>query len=193
MKKAIQKFFSIENERMFAMTKRVAVMVFDQNSIAYEAFSKIKNSQGNAYQIHQLAVVEKSEDDKNFSIKDLVDLQTTSTLNRGGFIGMLVGILGGPLGVLFGWILGDLVAVGISASEQKNTQTIFDEISKQITVGQTGLLMYYEEQDNEVLNTIVMSELHGVITRFDYVDIQEEVKEMKQKHEKALENDKTEG
>ena len=49
---------------MFTMTKRVAVMVFDQNSIAYEAFSKIKNNQGTAYRINQLAVVEKSEDDK---------------------------------------------------------------------------------------------------------------------------------
>lgn len=174
------------------MTKRVAVMVFDQNSIAYEAFSKIKNNQGSAYQIHQLAVVEKSEDDKHFSIKDIIDLQTASNLNRGGFIGMLVGILGGPLGVLFGWILGDLVAAGITASEQKDTKTIFDKISKQITAGQTGLLMYYEEEDNEALNAIVMNELHGVITRFDYEDIQEEVKEMKQKHEEALEKDKVE-
>ena len=105
---------------------------------------------------------------------------------------MLVGILGGPLGVLFGWILGDLVAAGITASEQKDTKTIFDEISKQITAGQTGLLMYYEEEDNEALNAIVMNELHGVITRFDYEDIQEEVKEMKQKHEEALEKDKVE-
>lgn len=79
-----------------------------------------------------MAVVEKSEDDKHFAIKDLIDLQTASTLNRGGFIGMLVGILGGPLGVLFGWILGDLVAAGATRSEQKDTQTIFDEISKQI-------------------------------------------------------------
>lgn len=174
------------------MTKRVAVMVFDQNSIAYEAFSKIKNNQGTAYRINQLAVVEKSEDDKKFTIKDLIDLQTPSTVNKGGFIGMIVGILGGPLGVLFGWILGDLVGAGISASEQTHTQTIFDEISKQITAGQTGLLMYYEEKDNELLNTIVMNELHGAITRFDYDDIQEEVKEMKQKHEKALKKDKTE-
>lgn len=177
---------------MVEMSKRVAVMVFDQNSVAYEAFSKIKNNQGTAYRINQLAVVEKSEDDKKFTIKDLIDLQTPSTVNKGGFIGMIVGILGGPLGILFGWILGDLVAAGISASEQKDTQTIFDEISKQITAGQTGLLMYYEEEDNELLNTIVMSQLHGAITRFEYEDIKDEVAEIKEKHEKVLEKDKSE-
>lgn len=51
------------------MSKRVAVMVFDQNSVAYEAFSKIKNNQGTAYRINQLAVVEKVKMIKNLLLK----------------------------------------------------------------------------------------------------------------------------
>ena len=37
-----------------------------------------------------------------------------------------------------------------------------------------------------------MSQLHGAITRFEYEDIKDEVAEIKEKHEKVLEKDKSE-
>lgn len=167
------------------MVKKVAVITFDQSSTAYEAFSKIKNSQGAAYTIKQFAVVEKNEAGTRFTIKDYLDLETQNKVFTDGFIGMIIGILGGPLGILFGWIIGDLVGMGRSAASQKKTRTIFDEISDRIQAGQTGLLIYFEEGDEELLDTIVKTQLHGEITRFDYQEVKEQVEEMKKEHDKA--------
>lgn len=159
------------------MEKKVAIVTFEKPAQAYEAYSKIKRLTGlDQFKLKQLAVIEKDQDDRQFTVKDQVDIEGPRRLFRDSFIGMLIGILGGPLGIFFGWIAGDLVGMGHNYVSGKETKTVFDEISERIKSGETGLLIHFEEGDEDVLNRVVKTQLAGTIIRFDYDQVKEDAK-----------------
>jgi hypothetical protein len=46
----------------------------------------------------------------------------------------------------------------------------------QISEGKTGLIIIADEKDNRPLNEVVMQELGGGINRFDFEEVEEEIK-----------------
>ena len=80
----------------------VAVVTFEQDSEAYEALSSLKelDSQGKV-ELRAAAVVIRADDGKVI-IKDEVGETYGVATATGGIIGLLIGVIGGPLGVLIG-------------------------------------------------------------------------------------------
>jgi hypothetical protein len=89
---------------------------------------------------------------------------------------MLVGILGGPLGMMLGWFGGSLFGASKDAQEIRVAQTIFEFVGNKIGEGDTGLILIADEEDNRPLNNIVMYELSGEISRFDLDEVEMEIK-----------------
>lgn len=156
--------------------KKVALITFEDQAKTYEALSQIKQiSRSNTLEVKQAAVIQKEGEGKKFVIKDSLDYESDNRVATGGLIGMVVGILGGPLGVLCGWVVGDLAGVGTNYVKNKRTMTIFDSIANKMTNNELGLLIYMDETDSELLNTMIVSKLNGNIERFDYDSVRQDV------------------
>ena len=59
----------------------------------------------------------------------------------------------------------------------------FEHVGNQIGVGDTGLLLIADEEDNRPLNQLIMNELGGDITRFDYDEVEAEIETAKKVEE----------
>ncbi|WP_407855794.1 DUF1269 domain-containing protein [Enterococcus hailinensis] len=160
------------------MEKRVIIMNFDVESKAYEAFSKAKKlHMSRALKGEQMAVIHHSNDGEHkFQIEDFLDFTGSNKSSTGGLIGMMVGILGGPIGVLLGWFTGGMIGATRDAKEIREANSVFEFLIDKIGEGDTALLLIAEEEDNRPLNQLIMMELGGEITRLDYEEVEADVK-----------------
>lgn len=161
------------------MSKRVIVLNFDIDSKAYQAFSEMKKIRTlDGLKGEQMAVIKHVNDGGHkFKIEDFLDFTGSNKSAAGGFIGMMVGILGGPLGILLGWFAGGMIGASKDAKEIRNAQTIFEFLVDKIGEGDTGLILIAEETDNRPLNQLVMNELGGEITRLAFDEVAAEVQD----------------
>lgn len=159
------------------MAKRIIIMNFDIESKSYQAFSEIKKMQAERQlKGEQMAVVTHVNDGQHqFKINDFIYFTGNNHTSKDSMIGMLVGILGGPLGILFGWFAGSMYGASKDAKEIQEAQTVFEHVIQKIDEGQTGLLLIAEEEDNRPLNQLVMFDLGGEITRLDLEEVQQEI------------------
>ncbi|MEO1770199.1 hypothetical protein [Candidatus Enterococcus ferrettii] len=156
--------------------KKIALITFEDNASNYEALSRLKRiSNGNTLDIKQAAIIEKNGKGTAFSIKDSLDFESGNRIATGGLIGAIIGILGGPLGVLCGWVIGDLAGVGTNYVKAKKTTTIFDRVSENLMPNTSGLIVYMDEDDEELLDVLIANVLHGQIERFNYQEVKEDV------------------
>lgn len=162
--------------------KKAALITYEEQAKAYEAMSVLKQlGKTNSFGLKEVAVVQKSHDGTKFSIKDSLDYESGKRIATGSIIGMIVGILGGPLGVLCGWIVGDLAGMGINYMKSKKEITVFDKIAESLAPDEAGLLILMNETNEDLLNTMVVEKLDGKIERFDYEEVKKDV-EMAKKH-----------
>ncbi len=97
----------------------------------------------------------------------------------GGMIGLLVGIIGGPLGVLLGGATGVLVGSLFDIDDVETTESVLGDISKQVRPTRTAVLAQVTEQSPEVIDTAV-ARLGGEVMRRSE-DAHGKVEELKSK------------
>jgi uncharacterized membrane protein len=102
----------------------------------------------------------------------------------GGVIGLLVGIIGGPLGVLLGGAYGALVGSLFDIDEVETTESVLGEISKQVRPTRTAFLAQVTEQSPEVIDA-AMARLGGEVMRRPVVDVEEEIAAAQEAQRKA--------
>jgi uncharacterized membrane protein len=102
----------------------------------------------------------------------------------GGLVGLLIGIIGGPLGVLIGGATGVLVGSLFDIDDVETTESVLGEISKQVHPSRTAVLAQVEEQSPEVIDT-AMARLGGEIIRRPVVDVEEEIAAAQEVQRKA--------
>ena len=157
--------------------EKVALVVFEVESEAYQAFSELKNDAVNsAYTILQIAVVKNR--DGRIITTDGFDSGTDSTDDtfKGGLIGLLVGILGGPLGVILGGATGALIGNIKDTRDVNKNASLLEYISTQLTPDETGLVILIQENDESALN-LRLSKYDDTIVRFDAAKIADEVEQ----------------
>lgn len=172
------------------MTKRIIVANFEYNSQAYEAFSKVKKIHSlRQIKGEQMAVVTHTEDGSHqFEIEDFLDFTGANKTSKFGTIGMLVGVLTGPMGLLLGWFGGSMFGASKDAQEVKRANTIFELLGKEISEGKTGLILIANEDDNRPLNQLIMYGLGGNLYRFDYQEVEEELDKIHEAQQQVQEN-----
>ncbi len=132
--------------------ENVIVVSFAQDSTAYEAFTNLKelDEQGQV-SIKGAAIVQRGEDGR-MVIKDSLDSEQFAGTATGGLIGLLVGILGGPFGVLIGGATGLLIGSLYDMDDADETESVLAEISSAIRPGQTVMLAQVDEQSDDVVD-----------------------------------------
>jgi uncharacterized membrane protein len=144
--------------------ENVIAVSFEEDRSAYEAMTALKElgTQGRL-EIHGAAVVARGEDGR-LEQKDWVtggDLDATAT---GGPLGLLIGILAGPFGLLLGGWTGALIGSVIDLQDADETDSALGEISQSLPAGHTALVAHVAERSPEVVDT-AMAKLGGTVTR----------------------------
>lgn len=102
----------------------------------------------------------------------------------GGVIGLLLGIIGGPLGVLLGGATGVLVGSLFDIDDVETTESVLGDISKQVHPTRTAVLAQVTEQSPEVIDT-AMAQLGGEVLRRPVVDVEQEIAAAQEAQRKA--------
>ena len=173
-------------------TDNVIAVSYPEEANAYEALARLKelHSQGTVG-VRGAAVVTR-EQNGQITIKDQFGEGTFENTAGGGLLGLLVGVLGGPLGVLVGGATGLLVGSLFDEDDDDDTRSVLADISKAIRVGPPGLLAEVSEPGPEAIDA-VMAHLNGTVVRRSVADVEQEIaaaedaqREAKQKARKEL-------
>ena len=156
----------------------VLVVTFGQDAAnddnAYKALTDLKelDSQGQV-KIAGAAVVKRGLDGSLDIKSEVGDMPYEGTAS-GGIIGLLVGIIGGPLGVLLGGTTGLLVGSLFDIDDASTTESVLSDISKQVRPTRTAVLAQVTEQSTDVIDA-AMGRLGGEVMRRPVVDVEEEI------------------
>ena len=146
----------------------------EHDTNAYQALTDLKQleSQGQIA-IAGAAVVVRDRDGRVDVKSEVGDVPYAGTAS-GGIIGLLIGIIGGPLGVLIGGTYGMLVGSLFDIDDVETTESVLSEISKQVQPKRTALLAQVTEQSPDVID-VAMARLGGEVMRRPAVDVEDEI------------------
>ena len=152
----------------------VLAVNFAEDSKAYEALSLIKELDGQGQLKLAGAAVVVRDDDGRVEIKDEVGDTGFEGTATGGIIGLIVGILGGPLGVLIGGATGLLIGSLYDLDDADDTESVLSDISSSVRPGRAALLAQVSEQSPDVVDA-AMGRLDGTILRRSLDDVRAEI------------------
>ena len=93
----------------------------------------------------------------------------------GGIVGLLIGILGGPLGVLIGGATGLLVGSLFDLEDAEQTDSVLAEFSKTVRAGHNTLFAELRELSDDNVVDAVMASRSGAVLRRDLRDVEAEI------------------
>jgi len=146
------------------MSHNVIAIAFGERSRAFEALSELKGAgfEGRV-EVLSAAVIERDADGL-LNVPDGVDNVDGAGRTAGGLVGLTVGILGGPVGMLFGWATGALIGSADDVKHAGDSTLLLDAASAAIPAGGTALFAEVEESAEEVVDGLAAS-LGGVLSR----------------------------
>lgn len=155
-------------------TDNVIAVSFPEEADAYEALARLKelDSHGSVG-VRGAAVVTREQDGK-ITIKDQYGRESYGDTTGGGLLGLLVGVLGGPIGVLVGGVTGLLIGSLFDEDDDDNTRSVLADISTSIRVGPPGLLAEVSEPAPEAVDAVI-AQLNGTMVRRSASDVELEI------------------
>jgi uncharacterized membrane protein len=157
------------------MDENVIVTTFSEDSKAYEALARLKDLAAEGQiDLRDGAVVERAQDGTLHVRDDAGNEDAGLATLTGGTIGLLIGILGGPLGVLFGGAVGLLTGAIIDTDQDEETDSVLEHISRSIGNGETAVLADLDESAPAPVDG-VMATLDGRVARYSRKDVEAEI------------------
>jgi uncharacterized membrane protein len=154
--------------------ENVLAVNFDEDSNAYEALSVLKEMDGQGQLELAGAAVVVREQDGSVVTKDELDDDDLEGTATGGIVGLIIGILGGPFGVLIGGATGLLVGSLFDMADDDDTESALSDISRSVRVDRTGLIADVNEQSPEAVDS-AMTRLGGAVVRRTLEEVQAEI------------------
>jgi|tagenome__1003787_1003787.scaffolds.fasta_scaffold20856756_2 uncharacterized membrane protein len=152
----------------------VIAVAFEDDRSAYKALTVLKELDAqDRVDVREAVVVTRGEDGQVVT-KDEVTSTFLPGTAGGGLIGLLVGIIGGPLGMLLGGSYGLLAGSLFDLYDADETGSALSAISSSVKPGRTALLAVVEEQSVEVVDT-AMTDLGGTVLRRAVADVEAEI------------------
>jgi uncharacterized membrane protein len=147
---------------------------FDADNDAYAALTALKElAAQDRLQLEAAAVIERGEDGA-IVVKDSVGSFDYAGTTTGGLLGLLVGIIGGPLGVLLGGSYGLMVGSLFDLAGAEETESVLSQISTSARPGHTALLAQVTEQSPEVVDA-AMAGFSGTVLRRPVAEVEAEI------------------
>jgi len=142
----------------------VVVVRFTEPSKAYQALSVLKEADAEGrIGLESAAVVERTAAGELRTPESADNVGPVGTAS-GSLIGMLIGVLGGPVGVLLGWGSGALMGGAFDVDRAVTSDEALTVLGKAIPTGSTAVIASVEEPAVEVIDA-EMYTLGGEVTR----------------------------
>ncbi|MGC4104758.1 MAG: DUF1269 domain-containing protein [Thermomicrobiales bacterium] len=165
-------------------TENVAFITFEDESKTFQMLAQLKQlSMAGELRVRN-AVVVSHNPDGSLKIEDGATTDWGMGSSTGGLIGAVVGILGGPLGVLLGWGTGALVGGVLDSRDAVTRMRVINRIAEMIPQDRNGLIAEVREESPDALNAAVQH-LGGTIVRTSTEAIEDEVEAAAQEEAKA--------
>jgi uncharacterized membrane protein len=157
-----------------AETQNVVVVRFTEPSAAYQALSVLKecDAQGRIG-LESAAVVERTADGQ-LRVPEDTDNVGPVGMASGSMIGMLIGVLGGPVGVLIGWGAGALMGGAFDLDRVETSDEALGVLGRAIPPGSTAVIASVTEPAVEVIDG-EMKKLGGEVTRRPAAEVMDEL------------------
>lgn len=153
----------------------VIAVTFQDDSNAYEALTTLEELDSqHQVEIRGAAVVARDETGNIVEKDDVGGERHLAGTATGGLVGLLIGILGGPFGILIGGATGLLVGSLFDDDDADETESVLAEISTSVRVGHNALLAETSEQSTEVVDT-AMARLGGTVVRRPASEVEAEI------------------
>jgi uncharacterized membrane protein len=152
----------------------VLTLNFTDDGDAYQSLTTLKELDGQGQVGLEGAAVVLRHEDGTIDIKDEVgDIGYEGTAT-GGAVGLIVGILGGPIGVLLGGATGVLVGSLFDMDDLDETDSVLSEMSKKVQTGHRAVIAVLDEQSPEVVDAAVQR-LNGTVLRVPLGEVEAEI------------------
>ena len=165
----------------------VVVSIFEVESEAYQAITELKNHKELKTSVMSEAVL---VDKKNgyYTILDnfVIEPDSLDDMARGGLIGMCVGILGGPLGMLLGASVGSFSGVVSETDKTDEGASMLEQMILKLSDDTIAIIGLAEEKDESEIDAL-LSKYKTIIARFDAAVVEQEVERAKDM-EREMEN-----
>ncbi|MFV0680859.1 hypothetical protein [Ottowia sp.] len=147
------------------MQDNIVLLSFEQTSKAYQALAELKQAAAEGrVQVIAAAVVERHADGR-LQLKDGYGNGAVANAPLvGSMLGGLLGVLGGPLGVLMLGTTGALLGSMASADALGTRLSLVEQITRAVPPGATALFAHVEEAAVEVVDGLA-KELDAVVLR----------------------------
>jgi uncharacterized membrane protein len=154
--------------------KNVVVVRFTEPSKAYQALSVLKECGADGrIGLESAAVVERTPAGE-LRIPESADNFGLIGTAGGSLIGMLIGVLGGPVGVLLGWGTGALMGGAFDVDRAVTSDEALTVLGRAIPPGSTAVIASVDEPAVEVIDG-EMKKLGGEVTRRSAAEVMAEL------------------
>jgi uncharacterized membrane protein len=144
--------------------QNVVIIRFDEPSKAYQALSVLKEADAaGRIGLDSAAVVERGANGELTTPESADNVGPVGTAS-GSLIGMLIGVLGGPVGLLLGWGAGAMMGGAFDIDRAVTSDEALTVLGQAIPPGSTAVVANVEEPAVEVIDG-EMKKLDGEITR----------------------------
>lgn len=151
---------------------KLIVAVFDNEETAYEGANVLRGLyREGSLDVYGAAIVAR-EDDGSIRIRDTGDQGPVGTA-IGMLTGAIIGVVGGPQGVVAGTAIGGLVGSGVDVFNFAFGYDFVDEVSAQLEPGKVAIVAEVEETWETPLDT-QMAELGVEVIRRSRVEVEDE-------------------
>lgn len=159
------------------MAQNILVSIFEVESEAFQALTQLKQAPGNDKSYMPSAILVKKENG-TLHMLDGYDTGATTTddMAIGGLVGALIGILGGPIGVLIGGSYGMLVGSAFDANDALVNASLLEQIAGKLEEGEVAIIGLAYEEDETILDE-KFAGFKTIIARFDAATVAAEVAE----------------
>lgn len=159
--------------------QNVIITRFDVESEAFQAFSMLKTDQYTySCKITQASIVKR--DNGEYRVLDSFNNgRYADDTFTGGMIGMIIGILGGPVGVLLGGGIGLLVGGAKDSHDADRDRSLVESVLSDVWSDCTFLLAIADESDPAMYNS-KMSRFSQTTTRYDAAELLTEAEELQE-------------
>jgi uncharacterized membrane protein len=144
--------------------ENVVVVQFTEQSAAYQALSVLKQCDAEGrIALASAAVVERTPEG-TLRVPEGAENVGPVGMASGSLLGMLIGVLGGPVGVLVGWGSGALIGGAFDLDRLDKSDEALTELGRSIPPGSTAVMATVAEPAVEVIDG-EMAKLGGEVTR----------------------------
>jgi uncharacterized membrane protein len=154
--------------------ENVVVVRFTDPSKAYQALSVLKDCNADGrIGLESAAIVERTSEGE-LRIPEGTDNMDLVGTASGSLLGMLIGVLGGPVGVLAGWGAGALMGGAFDLDRAETSDEALSVLGRAIPPESTAVMASVEEPAVEVIDG-EMKKLGGEVTRRPVADVMDEL------------------